>query len=294
MKELLKNKKLIIWVSVVLLVLMSAAILSFTVFTVKTINVEFKNVPNIFTEESKDNIWQNSSLKKGTSIFTLNKSKLSHELELDNPYIKIVNIETQFPNKIIIHCAEREETYAVKYGESKYFICDAEFKVLSIKTSFKNDSDNPILFLGIENLIENKSRANIGDFLSFSSEVKILKNLGTALLQCNKTVVDQRALIKSIEMDSEIYYYTSKNQPYFKITDHNGFLTKIYALDTQLAAKLQYMFASISEVIYNPEVFFTPEELASMDLTDFYYLNYNLKIEENNKSEIIIRLTKIA
>lgn len=294
MKGILKHKKLLISLGVVLGLVLLIIILSFTLFSLHTVTVEFKNNTQIFTEESKLSISENEVIKYGSPIYTINKSKIIEELEKDKPYLEVINIETVFPNKLIIHCAEREETYAVKAGDKKYFICDKDFKVLTIRPNYTSLQDNSILFLGLENLILNTNRVNEGEFLEFSSEGEMLKSIGQAMLLNNKTVSDQRALIKSIELDSCVYYYTAKNQPYLKFTDYNGFVTNIYVPETLLANKLQVMFATLGQVIYNPEKFFTPEELASMgELSETYYLDYNLQIEEDTKGKLFVRLEPV-
>lgn len=294
MKGILKHKKLLISLGVILGLVLLIIILSFTLFALHTVTVEFKNNTQIFTEESKLSISENEAIKYGSPIYTINKSKIIEELEKDKPYLEVINIETVFPNKLIIHCAEREETYAVKAGDKKYFICDKDFKVLTIRPNYTSLQDNSILFLGLENLILNTNRVNEGEFLEFSSEGEMLKSIGQAMLLNNKTVSDQRALIKSIELDSAVYYYTAKNQPYLKFTDYNGFVTNIYVPETLLANKLQVMFATVGQVIYNPEKFFTPEEIASMgELSETYYLDYNLQIEEDTKGKLFVRLEPI-
>lgn len=297
MKGLKKYKKLIIALSVILGVVIVCVILNFTLFSLKKVDINFKNQAMIFTEQSKESIANNSAIKKGISIFTVNKKNITQQLEKDYPYLKVINIETVFPNKIIIHCAEREETYAVKASDTKYFICDAEFKVLNITTTYYNEQYNPILFLGLENIITNSNRVNAGEFLEFSSEEEILKNIGTSLLKTNKTVSMQRGLIKEIELTSSIDVFTAKNMPYLIIKDFNDFQTNIYRIDSLLAEKFQYMFASWSQVVYNPSVFYKEEiENSSLSLNDIpedYFLDYILQIRENLQNQILMRLEKI-
>lgn len=297
MKGLKKYKKLIIALSVILGVIIVCVILNFTLFSLKKVDINFKNQAMIFTEQSKESIANNSAIKKGISIFTVNKKNITQQLEKDYPYLKVINIETVFPNKIIIHCAEREETYAVKASDTKYFICDAEFKVLNITTTYYNEQYNPILFLGLENIITNSNRVNAGEFLEFSSEEEILKNIGTSLLKTNKTVSMQQGLIKEIELTSSIDVFTAKNMPYLIIKDFNDFQTNIYRIDSLLAEKFQYMFASWSQVVYNPSVFYKEEiENSSLSLNDIpedYFLDYILQIRENLQNQILMRLEKI-
>lgn len=297
MKGLQKYKKTIISFSIILGVVLCFVILNFTLFALKTVEINFKNQPMIFTEESKSSVANNESIRIGSSIFSLSKKNITNQLEKDYPYLKVINIETVFPNKIIIHCAEREETYAVKASDTKYFICDAEFKVLNIQTSFFNEQYNAILFEGLENIISNSNRVNAGEFLEFSSEKSILENIGKSFLKCNKSVAYQRGLISSIKLTSGIYPFTATNLPYLIIKDFNGFQTNIYKLESLLAEKFQYMFATISQVVYNPAEFFKAElEEGSIQLDSIeenYYLDYILQIRENLKNELLIRLEKV-
>ena len=262
MKESLqKNKKLIISLSVVLGIVLLLIILYFTVFTLKSVEVDFRNESHIYSEESKQSIAEDSIIKKGSSIFTLSKKTITKTLEKNNPYLKIINIETVSPS---------------------YYNSQA------------------ILFTGLENLIENTNRVNAGEFLEFSSEAEVLKSIGTSLLRANKTVVMQKSLIESIEFTSGIYYYTAKNQPYLIIKDKNGFQTNVYAIDTLLAEKFQAMFATWSNVIYNPSVFYKDElnstdpekKIELADIPQNYYLNYTLNVYEDNHGKLDLVISK--
>ncbi len=297
MKGLLKHKKWLIASGILIGLILVLVILNFTLFALRNVEVDFKNQSTIFTSEAQENIANNSAIPRGASVFTINKTQIKDQLERDNPYLKIVNIETVFPNKIIIHCAEREETYAIRAGESRYFICDADFKVLNIQAHFRDDQYNAILFEGLENIITNANRVNAGEFLEFSSDTDLLMGLGKALLQNNKTVAMQRGLISSITLTSAIYPFTAINLPYFAIKDYNGFVTNIYKPDTLLAEKLQYMFATLSQVVYIPSVFYQKDiedgKITLEQIDEQYYLDYTLEILENNSGELVIRLEKL-
>lgn len=306
MKGLLRHKKWLIAGGVLLGLLLVLVILNFTLFSLKDVEIDFKNQSTIFSDEAKESIAQNSAIKRGTSIFALNKKDIQDKLERDNPYLKVINIETVFPNKITIHCAEREETYAIRAGvnaggNEEYFICDAEFKVLYTSTTqspYQSKQTDPILFLGLEDYIEdNDHLVQPGEFLTFSFGQDILEELGRALLLNNKTVAEQRGLISRITLTSDIYPFTATRLPYFVIEDFNGFVTNIYKPDTLLAEKLQYMFATLSQVVYNPSVFYQKDladgKITMEQIDENYYLDYNLQILENNNSELVIRLEKL-
>jgi hypothetical protein len=59
-----------------------------------------------------------------TTLFDLNGKSLfpafvEKNLEKENSYLKVINIETIFPNKLIVHCAEREEFFSIKKNNSR-------------------------------------------------------------------------------------------------------------------------------------------------------------------------------
>ena len=273
MKGLLKHKNWLIALGVLLGLILILVILNFTLFALRDVEIDFKIQSTIFSNEAQENIANNSAISRGTSVFALNKTYIKEQLERDNPYLKVINIETVFPNKIIVHCAEREETYAIRAGESRFFICDAE------------------------NIITNANRVNAGEFLEFSSDSKLLTSLGQALLENNKTIAQQRGLISTITLSSSIYPFTATNLPFFEIRDFNGFITNIYKPDTLLAEKFQYMFATLSQVVYNPSVFFAKDieegNIALEQIEEDYYLDYTLDIMENNQGALVIRLDKL-
>lgn len=297
MKELLKHKKILIGGGIAVGVILVFVILIFTLFAVNSIEVNFLNVPQVafVSEESAQNIINTSGIQKGKTILSVNKEQAIKNLEKENPYLKVVNIETVFPNKIVIHCAEREALFAVRSG-SKYFMCDGEFKVLNVveldvlQESYPNTQKNAIEFLGLDGNIDNLSRLNAGDFIEFETDGEMLKNITTALIYNNKTVAEQKALIKTIKFDSSIYYYTGKNQPFLQITDFNDFVTNIYVPESKLVNKFQAMFLTVSDVLYNPEKLFDEDELLS--LADDYYKSYILKIEEDLQGKLNVRLEK--
>ena len=67
-----------------------------------------------------------------------------------------------------------------------------------------------------------------------------------------------------------------------------------------LAEKFQAMFATWSNVIYNPTVFYKDElnstdpekKIELSDIPEKYFLNYTLKIYEDNHSKLDIVISK--
>ena len=80
------------------------------------------------TEEDKQAIINSGGFSYGIPVFAVNKTEIINKLEKENYYLKVVNIETVFPNKLIVHCAEREELFSIKLSENLYYICDLRTK----------------------------------------------------------------------------------------------------------------------------------------------------------------------
>ena len=66
-------------------------------------------------------------IKMGQSIFLVQKDEIISTLEKNNPYLRVVSIETKFPNKLVIHSAERESLFAVKLSDNEYVDKIADF-----------------------------------------------------------------------------------------------------------------------------------------------------------------------
>ena len=123
----MKYKRLIIVLCSILGAVVLCTILSFTLFRVHNVSLNFKNQTSLFaTEQAKNQIISSANINYSIPIFTLNKSEIKQNLESKNPYLKVINIETVFPNGIVIHCAQREEMVCVESREDRYYICDEE------------------------------------------------------------------------------------------------------------------------------------------------------------------------
>jgi hypothetical protein len=62
----------------------------------------------------------------GKNLVFVNEAKLIEEIESESPYIKVIDVEKKFPNKISVTVEERKECYSVAVDGS-YYILDSEF-----------------------------------------------------------------------------------------------------------------------------------------------------------------------
>lgn len=270
-----KRKKLIVLSGVIGGVIVLLLILAFTLFGLKTIEFNNLNQTNILESQEDKNFTINASgLKKNSCVLFLNKNAAVKNIEEEIPYLKVVNIETVFPNKVIIHYAQREEVFAVKSSEDKYFIVDNELKVLRYvenSEGYVSSRNNPILVNGLT--VENKT-AKVGEKLVLKEHEQVLKNLSRALSLCNRDVVEQKSLFKSIDFkNSNNQEVLTGEKTYVEILDFNDFKINIYAPSTNLNEKMQICLATLPYAV--------PQ----------YINTHYLEILTNSQGEIFSKLT---
>lgn len=204
------------------------------------------------SEEFNAAVTENSGLNQNSSVFFLNKNQVSAKLEHEFPDMKVINIETTFPNGLIIHIAKREELFAIKsQNPNNYFIVDGDLKVLSIlpQQEYDSNASNAILLEGIQ---VNSPNVLAGDFLVFENSA-LIKNLAKTFLVNNLDIVEQKALIKEIEIQTDQIreYLTNDDKTIIKITMQDDFVVYVYSPNTYLKEKIQTMFATIPSVYPN-------------------------------------------
>lgn len=241
------SKKTIISIFAVFSVLAVFLILLWTLFALSSVTVNYKTSTsklNITDEE----IVEAGQFHYGACVFFESKNrsaKLIEERAQENEtfaYLKVVNIETVFPNKFVIHVAERQEVYAVQTGQAVY-ICDEEFRVLRKLSAYENDKYNAML---LQNLDIQNQNIEVGDYLSFSQQ-GILK-FYDAMLQNNRSLTEQCGFIQSIKLGKNLETFTNIEYDNLTITTFSGRQYVINNIDFALTNKLQLMFALDSAI----------------------------------------------
>ncbi len=275
----MKKKWLIISLSIVLVLIVTIVTLSFTLFTVQEISVNFRT--STTAEYSNEDIIASSGLKKGKNIFFLKKQPAINNIEKAHPYLEVVNIETSFPSKLTIHLRERESFYAIQSQEG-YLIVDHSLKVLERVESFEMNRTSPILFT-ISSQDESVSSAQVGDFLNF----KLLSAFYDAML------LNGRSRPESLSLVKEISYFESENEIFhnselgLKLTLFSGREVYIHNGAYALAYKLAKFFAVESrlhqlapdlsdEIIKNSEIHIN--NYIGSDISEkecYFYLVFN-------------------
>jgi len=174
-------------------------ILSSTLFSVKTISVKWESEKVNLTSVLDEQVIEKSNIKSGTNVFFVSKTKGQKNIEKSFPYIKVLNIETKFPNKIIIHAVERNEVFAFQ-KDDKYFITDSDLKVLRVESGeYVSNKNNPIKILSYE--CEDVSS---GDFLNVPKNFDAIKTLESSFCQNYEQENQAIALVDMLAMFENI------------------------------------------------------------------------------------------
>ncbi|MDD4111157.1 MAG: FtsQ-type POTRA domain-containing protein [Clostridia bacterium] len=287
-----RHKKLVIILSIIFVVLLTSIILTFTLFSLKGVTLEFKTETSILTEEEQQEIIDEVSSEEISTLLFFNKQKLISKLEKDFPYLKIVNIETVYPSNLVIHSAEREEFYAIESNDNVYYL-DEELKILKIEEGSFNKTQYNAILLNIADLNLNIIEAEAGQFITFGEQEagemgeilandvqNVLLNLLTAFEVNNRNIAIIRANYQSFEVNLK-YQEAGDSRIWFvclSIIDNLGFETEIIEINKLLDEKIGVMFDIVNELATNE-----PERL----------LNEKLIIFENSNNEIAYVLNEI-
>lgn len=259
MKFLRKHKKAVIICGALLVVLLTAIILMFTLFKLKKVDVNLKTETLNLTQEDLEEIKEETLSKSGSVLF-YGKDKLIKDLESKFPYLKIVNIETKIPDQFVIHCAEREEFLKIE-SNNKTFVLDEELKILRIdetngesscvKLKFKDHFLNEETGKYEEKFVDlNLGEANVGQFLKLGNEeiTNLAKNILFSFEENNRNIgiVKGAYSVFEISMVSEEIEGKLVWTPCLKVFDKFGFETQILKANENLSEKLGVMFEAIS------------------------------------------------
>lgn len=242
-------KKSIIWIGSIVGFLAVIVVLCFTLFALDKISVDFKNETTVFNSQLKQQeIMESGEFSTGACVFFMDKNTSTEKIEKSHPYIKVINIEIVFPNDIIIHCYEREELFAVQFGEKKYYICDEELKILRTLTLETDDylstQTNAILVKGYENV---PTDLTAGDFLNINKDKdNAIKKFSSAFKLNNRTGVEQKGLVKEIEFEPYASVIHKKYMIALNLTDFTGFSAKIIDAEDYLEYKINSYLETLS------------------------------------------------
>lgn len=259
------KKKWIIALSVIVAVILLIVILSFTVFSLKSVTLDYRTSKENITATDEE-IIESADIDLGGSVFFRNKQYYIDNIERENPFVKVINIETVFPSSYVIHIAERQKVFAVEHNR-QYYIVDEDYKVLEIYNS--EEQTDAILLNGLE--ISGTSYA-VGEFL----EVENSQPIYSALYENNRPLNEQKAMIENITFTSIYDKNIGESQPAIELKFFSGQTFRIinssYGLRYKVALMLD-VFSQIYEFIDDPN----DEENNKVDENGVILTEENLK-----------------
>lgn len=191
----MKGKRLTI-ILIVFSIFVLVICLTSALFMLKTVEVNFISFSStIFDSQS---IINSGGFEYGKNVFLLSKSKYIENLELNNPYLKVINLETIFPNKVRINCTQRVGLFCVNVGQN-YYIFDYDFKLLEIvkqhnKSDFIEIKDIEISSLEVGQVcyeIMNNYKQIAFCLKEWSNDESFLKmNINSLKIENNKLIIN--------------------------------------------------------------------------------------------------------
>lgn len=282
------KKAWIIVFSIIIAVILLFVILSFTVFSLKSVKIDYRtNKVNITATD--DEIIESGDIELGGSVFFRNKQSYIDKIEYNNPYVKVINIETVFPSSFVIHIAERQEVFAIEHN-MQYYIVDEEYKVLRITDEFISDQTNAMLLSGIQ--IDRTSYA-VGEFMVVNN----IQPIYTAFFENNRPLNEQQAMIEKINFTNlydenigeslnviELYLYSGQT---FKII--NSTYGLVYKVGLMLDVFSQiYDFIGQTVKIDGQQILLTEENLKTATIEIKNYYDYTQHGENDCYFEIYV------
>ena len=183
------KKKVIIALSALVAVIGLIFLLSYTLFALREVEIDYRTSHTNITV-SDEEIIESGEIDLGGTVFFRNKQKIEQRIENANPYIDVINIETVFPSKFVIHIKERAKIYAIA-GDGEYYFCDENLRILEITRELTEDS--PILIEG--DFVA--KRMQVGQYIDFVQNPMIYQSL----YQSNLTYGNQRDIIEKIRVE---------------------------------------------------------------------------------------------
>lgn len=235
------SKKLIITLSTVFICIAVVLILFWTLFSLSSVSVQFHSTTKNLTITNEE-IVEAGQFRYGACVFFEGKNKSIDSINKkskENPnfaYLKVLNIETVFPNKFIIHVAERAELFSVE-TDGQVLICDSELRVLKI-----GETENDTIHVSGLNIINEDVK--VGDFLDV--EQTFMKRFYGVMLQNNRDLSQQLGKFEKIKLEKYKDSITQKEYHSMMLTTSNNRKFVINNPEFAFVNKIQKMFATES------------------------------------------------
>ena len=235
----MKNKRLLI----LLIAFFGVAIvvtLGSTLFTVNANNIEvnWTTTRNQLRDVTDEAIIEGAQMRGFESIFFVNKTRYVENLEQNFPYIKVLSIETVFPNRLVFHVGEREALYALRVTATtnqgigapthSFVLLCREFKVLehvSANQFDANSSNTPILLETNQGFSDLSFTPGMVAAILFDND--IMPTFSLILEALGQSNAESRAYVRSVVLSA------GNPRSALNITMHRGIDFRIVISDAE-------------------------------------------------------------
>ena len=247
------SKKGIISLSIITLFIVLIGILFGTVFCLHTQNVTV--LGNDVVSHSKNEIVSAADLKKGQSIFMIDKETATRNIEAKFPKIKVVQIKTTNITTIDIVIRVRHEMFYTEFTE-KYYVLDEDLKVLKIiaESEEGQPSNEPTELTYIETGVLNiNNSTKVCDFVGSDYQKQITSGLYNAMIttviktEHEQEVYFDRADVKDMLKNIDFEEYETFNK--IIITTKYGVKLDIENPTRNMQNKINICFSTIQKFL---------------------------------------------
>ena len=238
----MKSKKLIVIFSI-LVFLTVLVVLSSTIFTLQNVSINWMTTK--YKLLTIDDEQLTSDIILGKSIFLIDKEEITSNLEKKYPYLRVVGVETKFPNKIVIHSAEREVLFAVKKADDNYALLDEFGKVLENNKSLDSLTQGTSLLsstpikVDFQSLSLKEEDFVNGEIVKVAHIEKMISKLAYSFKESNYSPTTSKGVFQNIDILSDSQHET------VNITTRRGIVIKLkdaeeYTTDKLLVGLARY------------------------------------------------------
>lgn len=182
--------------------------------------IDLKN-NRVYTSNTKLEELKTLAVKDfGQSIFLINTQKYYKNFEAQNPYAKLLQVKSKYPNKLIFCVSERQPFFVVSSDVCEY-ILDEEFKIIEIRTE-KNQDLMEILCFKDNKVVSYFEFFNISPYAFVEGQFLNENNL---LLQAIKNLnkIFYKTTVNFNNIDSLTFSETKKGEPDLIIKTFNNY-----------------------------------------------------------------------
>lgn len=231
----MKNKRLVAILSILAFITV-LIVLSSTVFTLQKVSVNWMTTKDELVGISDDSI--SDYVSTGVNIFLVDKNDITKNLEKKFPYLRVVGIETKFPNKIIVHSAERQSLFAIRVNDGNdnyYMIIDEKGKVLKKTTSSifaGGDLGAKPIKVTFEGVGVDSSDYIVGEDIKDESIKSLLTSLSYTMRESGHTPTTSKGIFNEIKI---VY---AGGEKVINFVTRNGMIISIKDAETMTTDKL--------------------------------------------------------